>query len=423
MPKLHTLAVLAGIAGASAALAQSLPAQARTFANAQSPDTYRVSATMQTPIYFRTAPRARCFIGTGASSALAVYADDAGVATFTFQLGRWASPSVHLLAACDAAGRHVTIPLSLQAVAGPVAVVRPPVVLDVARAQPLGFNPATASDYQLERYGYPPRPDLDTTTDAYAEWLRAVTAGQTAIASTGVLRPDRIHDLSRVNGTGTSSNWSGMVDVGAHGQFDKTLAKWDVPSVGVDEEHSPAYSSLWVGLDGYSSGDIVQDGTESDAVWVFGSSLSSYFAWVEYYPDGGATELPNFDLSPGDQVYMSAKSCRNKENQFVGCFFLVNITKGERTSATERPPNSKFTGNNAEWILERPRVGGDIYDLPDYNFAETTDMLTFDTTKQKYSPYAYESYDSISMVNGRDVLSVPAYVSKNSASLTWKHYR
>jgi hypothetical protein len=424
MPKFHALEVLAGLAAAAAILAPALPAQARPLAPAAKPDAHVVSSMTQTPVYFRALPDARCLIGAGPSRTLTVYANDDGIVRFFAQPGRLAASSINLTAACDADGRQVTIPLAIRAVSGPVHSVRPRPVADRTFSLPRGFNPVTASEDELDRYGYPPRPDADSTPDAYAEWLRAVTLAKTWVAPTGVLRTDHVNARARFDSNQQSTNWSGMVDKGATGQFTKALGKWHVPAVITDAAHSPAYSSLWVGLDGYTSNDLVQDGTESDAVDVIGWLVTSYFVWIEYVPDQGMTELPNFDVNPGDEVYMSVKTCRNGRNQLMGCYFLDNLTLGERTTAVERPANAKFTGNNAEWILERPTIiGQGLFDLPDYFFAETTDMMTLDTTKGKYIAYGLEPFDTISMFNGNDQLSSPTFLTNKSTLLSWTNFR
>ena len=40
---------------------------------------------------------------------------------------------------------------------------------------PAGFNPLTASDAELDYYGFPPRPDAATAPGDYAFWAHIVT--------------------------------------------------------------------------------------------------------------------------------------------------------------------------------------------------------------------------------------------------------
>ena len=70
----------------------------------------------------------------------------------------------------------------------------------------------------------------------------------------------------------TSSNWSGYAVTGANGTFGKNnkfhFSEWVVPvaqqAVGVCNGFWD-YSSQWDGFDGFSSGDVLQAGTEADA--------------------------------------------------------------------------------------------------------------------------------------------------------------
>ena len=425
MQKTHALNILAGLAASAALSTGALPAQAHSLSLAAGSDTHLVSAAAQSPVYFRAYPDARCLVGNGAR-ALTVFANDDGFAHFNFQLGRGAAPSIRLLAACNAGNQHVTIPLALRAVPGPVSVARPPAVIDRAANAPREFNPVTASDAELARYDYPPRPDRITSPDAYADWLNNVSVPTVAIKPTEVLRPDVVHRTAQFNGTATSSNWSGEVAVGSNGQFTHAIGKWTVPAVSTTDQRSPAYSSLWVGLDGYTSNsnDVLQDGTEQDAVDYFGSSISSYSVWVEYVPDSGSVTLTNFDVDPGDRMYFSAYSCRNNQNQLRGCYHIIDYTKGERTNAIHAPNHQWFSGNSAEWIVERPTVNGNLYFLPDYNIAQTSDMGTYDTHLGQYVGYGAEPFDTVSMVNPntKDLLSKSASLSRTTAQFTWNHY-
>jgi hypothetical protein len=407
-------AFLLGLGAAAALGSQAASAHIRTSLPVHRGITLAAS-TSGTPAWFQTLPDARCFVGAGARS-LTVYADDNGIVRLSLQPLRGAAPTTQLTVACDSATGHVTFPLTIRTTTGVVRTSRPPMVADRTLDLPSGFDPVAASDADLDRYGYPPRPDSSASPDAYAEWVQAVRSVRIHVAPSGVVRTDR------VQGNTTSGNWSGIVAKGGGGQYTKAIGKWVVPTVFTDGDHSPAYSSLWVGIDGYTSGDIVQDGSESDAAVVLGFLITTYYVWIEYYPDQGSTELGNFDVNPGDQMYMTAKTCRNTHHQLMGCFYLVDQTLGEATKAYERPPNAKFTGNTAEWILERPTVNGSLYDLPDYIAAAASDMIAYDTTAGKYKSYGAESYDLVSMYHHSDLLSRPVSSGKTTATYFWQNF-
>ena len=52
---------------------------------------------------------------------------------------------------------------------------------------------------------------------------------------------------------------------------------WVVPTVSTKTN---GYSSVWVGIDGYSSSTVEQIGTEEDVV----NGKATYYAWYEMYP-------------------------------------------------------------------------------------------------------------------------------------------
>src|SRR5690349_16075681 len=65
----------------------------------------------------------------------------------------------------------------------------------------------------------------------------------------------------------TSSNWSGyavpLEGGGVSDTFSDVQGTWTVPTV-TGSGRSTAYSSAWVGIDGYNTGTVEQIGTEQD---------------------------------------------------------------------------------------------------------------------------------------------------------------
>jgi hypothetical protein len=56
---------------------------------------------------------------------------------------------------------------------------------------PAGFDPLTASDDELQRYGFPPRPDAKKAPEAYTQWQKLVVVPRTGNPK---LQPTRIYD-------------------------------------------------------------------------------------------------------------------------------------------------------------------------------------------------------------------------------------
>ena len=80
-----------------------------------------------------------------------------------------------------------------------------------------------------------------------------------------------------LSGTSASANWAGYEDTGAGAQFSEVSADWTVPAVQVGTYGD---SSTWVGIDGTSTSDLIQAGT--DQSWSPNGAV--YYAWYELLP-------------------------------------------------------------------------------------------------------------------------------------------
>src|SRR5437867_12855510 len=83
------------------------------------------------------------------------------------------------------------------------------------------------------------------------------------------------------NANGTSQNWGGYAvesDLNAplSGAVSDVQGTWTVPSVSKSSSAN-TYSSIWVGIDGYSDNTVEQTGTEQDMT----PDGPEYYAWFE----------------------------------------------------------------------------------------------------------------------------------------------
>jgi hypothetical protein len=102
------------------------------------------------------------------------------------------------------------------------------------------------SDDELERLGYPGRPDAVAEPDRYAKWLDHVSRPMTVLPT----------HLLRTNVTArpkpeSFANWSGLE---AHSKtfhnYSAVDADWSVPQIlGASSDGNPDYSAFWIGLD------------------------------------------------------------------------------------------------------------------------------------------------------------------------------
>jgi hypothetical protein len=230
---------------------------------------------------------------------------------------------------------------------------------------PEGFEPDRATDQQLLEYGYPPRPDAGHA-DALALWERAVHT--TRVPTDLVERPGMFHRPAQelqplAIGTGTSGNWSAVVVDGEYADFDAIYGSWAVPNVATQVANTAnGYTSAWVGLDGDGTSDLIQDGTASE--WVGGKAV--YNAWVEVLP---AAEIvaTGLTISPGDAIYATTEY-KVVNGKAYAYFSIANLTTVKSISTSIAFPTTlKYTGQTAEWVLERTEVNGSFENpLPNF---------------------------------------------------------
>jgi len=243
---------------------------------------------------------------------------------------------------------------------------------------PTKFRPLSASDAELEGYGFPPRPDPLRAPRPYAHWKKLVSVPRVANA---VLRQTTIYHgpvqnlligKALRNGmlSATSLNWSGYAVGGASGTFASNnsliSAEWVVPRAqqgfGVCDG-SWDYSSQWIGFDGLGSNEVLQAGTEADAYCSGSTQAESYYSWIEWAP------APSIFVSipparPGDLMVSSVWYTTTPP---FGHAYLINYTLYQAQAyAFNPPPSTTFAGNSAEWIEERPTLSNGLANLANY---------------------------------------------------------
>lgn len=104
-----------------------------------------------------------------------------------------------------------------------------------------------------------------------------------------------------------------------------------------------AYTSNWVGLDGFNDGTVEQDGT---AAFCKKPTYETpvYYAWIEIFP---APTVKTFNVSPGDVISASVR--------YTGGLFNLTITDvSSGQTKTVSSACASCERASAEWIIERP---------------------------------------------------------------------
>lgn len=168
---------------------------------------------------------------------------------------------------------------------------------------------------------------------------RAVAAAAVAAIAALAGAPAAFADSSQ------SSNWAGYAIHRSGLRFTKVIGTWTQPSA-TCSGGEPAYSSVWVGIGGYSTSSqaLEQIGTEADCS-AAGAAVSS--AWYELVPQASRTIALTID--PGDRVRASVSVAGHE----------VSLTLDDLTrhrSFIRRLRASVTDTTSAEWIVEAPSV-------------------------------------------------------------------
>ena len=211
-----------------------------------------------------------------------------------------------------------------------------------------------------------------------------------------------------------SLNWSGYVDTGPTGTFTSVNGDWTVPALTCNSGTN-AYASAWIGIDGYGSSTVEQDGIEADCN---PSNVASYYAWYEMFGDneingGDEVELsPSpYPVSPGDAMSASVSVVDN-----VWTFKISDSTQEWKYEVTG-PGTFSADQESAEWIVERPEVDGNT-GVPLADFGSVT--FTNATVNGATDPISAFTALSIGMVgnNGSTILAAPGPLSASGENFT-----
>lgn len=391
---LKTMAAIALVLiGVSAAFAQS----GLSIHTAQ-PARFTIPPKVFSPITMKTVPQATCVLHpTGVTDdehRLRLFADDEGIVRFHLSPEAESEGAARFQIDCAAAGKIKIFPLQLRFSSSATAD-RPAAVAQVARTRPEAYvRPPLSEDdalqlstEELEARGYPGKPDVQQTPEAFATWLRSVTRPATYVPSRVVANPHVIHDYRQGGGSGSgkSSNWSGYQLHAGFAAFYRVMGSWHVPQLSFESGYH-TYSSVWVGIDGdssssgFRSSDLVQVGTEQDAADFYTTTgkccpvalihvqAVTDYAFTEAFDDftslpKGEQVIPNLSVNVGDSIF--AEIIVGNPNVTL---LIENLSRSAYTTVL-LPIGRDIGSYTAEWIMERPTVNGALPDLADYSLA------------------------------------------------------
>ena len=436
-------------------------------------------------IAMKTMPKAVCMLhaegDSDPSRAFKVFADDEGMIRFHVNPSDESEEVAAFAVDCTAGGKTRTFPLQLRAqiipsadMPAPAVETREPQESDVVRPALTYGEAVQLSDDEVLRREYPPRPNANQAPGAFANWLRLVTQPARRVEA----RQAEHSELRASNLVQNSNNWSGYALENAPNEvpvatYDLVEGAWYVPTVTNPLYEQMTYSVFWVGLDGDSgvcpkycpgngkTADLWQAGTGQQleslplrAIATTASAaeantakastakantanliaiippvltptytFSTYFAWTELVPGQSIMVLPNFNVSPGDEVLVEVWVGNKTGNPTLsgqnGVAFVEDVTKGEYTYVYTPIGSVKVLGYQAEWIMERPYENGVLPGLADYT---STYMYLPWTEKTDGTWLSYDQNNNqpITMVNSTDnAMSTAISIDTNTIWFVW----
>jgi Peptidase A4 family len=232
--------------------------------------------------------------------------------------------------------------------------------------------------------------------------LEHLSVGQHA-ADHRVSRPAlRVKGLSQVQ----STNWSGYADTGSG--FSTVTGSWTEP--GVSCTSTTSLAAFWVGLDGYSSSSVEQDGTLIECY----RDVAYYYTWWEMYPTN-AIQVVGSTLHAGDKI--TASVVRS------GTSYTLKVTDSSRSadSFSTTQTCSSCANSSAEWIAEAPSGSSGVYPLSDFgSWTESGATVKAGSTSGVISSF---TDDELTMINSSGATKAqPGALnsSGNGFGVTWE---
>jgi Peptidase A4 family len=217
-------------------------------------------------------------------------------------------------------------------------------------------------------------------------------------------------DLIKGQNEVSSSNWSGFADDNSAGNTYTTVAgTWTEPGVacssGVD-----SLAVFWVGIDGYSSASVEQDGSLAQCY----EGSAYYYTWWEMYPSNDV-QVVGDTVNPGDTITSSVVRS--------GTSYTLAVTDAAESanSFSTTQTCSDCANSSAEWIAEDPTdaTTGELAPLPDfYSWSLTNATVKSGSVSGGISTFPD---DEIVMVNSSDGIAAEprGLASDNAFTVYW----
>jgi Peptidase A4 family len=250
------------------------------------------------------------------------------------------------------------------------------------------------------------QPAASATTQAAAlakAAIRQLVIGQHATNHLVSSPPRKVNGLTSVQ----STNWSGYADTGS--SFSQVASSWTEPSA-TCSSRTESLAAFWVGIDGYSSSSVEQDGTLIECY----HRTAYQYTWWEMYPTN-AIQVVGSTLAAGDSI--TASVVRS------GTSYTLSVTDSTHSanSFTTTQTCSSCANTSAEWIAEAPSGSSGVYPLAEFStWTDSGSTVTEGSTSGVISSF---TDDEITMVDSSGAVKAqPGALnsSGNGFAVTWE---
>jgi hypothetical protein len=214
----------------------------------------------------------------------------------------------------------------------------------------------------------------------------------------------------------SSGNWSGYADDNSEG-YTSVTAHWKEPSiVCTPQTASNTLAAFWVGIDGYNSATVEQDGSMAYCYQSQGKSYAYYYTWWEMAPKD-PIESVGTSVQPGDEITASVTRAGTKYTLKV-----VDSTNptGNSFTKVQYCPAKTCVDSSAEWVVEAPAGASGQDPLADFGTWQPQGATVTTATKSGTISSFPDYFITMNYQNA--VLALPGTLNEagNAFTDTWK---
>jgi hypothetical protein len=204
----------------------------------------------------------------------------------------------------------------------------------------------------------------------------------------------------------TSTNWSGYADTGS--SFSKVSSSWTEPTPSCSGR-SEQLAAFWVGIDGYASSSVEQDGT---LIECYKGSTYQY-TWWELYPTNDI-QVVGETVAAGDKI--TASVVRSGDSYTMAVTDSTHSADSFSTTQT----SSGDANSSAEWIAEAPSGASGVYPLAKFStWTASSDAVTEGSTAGTISSFTDDQITMDTSSGATEATPSALNSSGNSFSVTW----